>query len=372
MLKPRILIIENSVAITGALKSIVRSSQGLRDKYEFLFVVPTDSEALNVVQYESFIGFELEMKELRKNVFSLITYLPVLISNAFKMSRIVKDNKIDLIVVNDFYNLLPVLYKMIGGKQPYICYVRFLPSKFPKSLVKSWCALHNHYAHTTIAVSEAVKNELPQSNVVVIGNELPPEEIEFTPSVQSTTILYPANYIQGKGHQFALESFALISKKHPHWKLKFVGGDMGLKKNKDFKANLIAHAKKLNLDTQVEWCNFAEKMSDEYLNAALVLNFSESESFSMTCLEAMYYGRPVIATRSGGPQEIIDHDDTGILVEVRDVTAMAKAIDHLLDNPNIRQRMAKHAYNRVREKFSFQNTMGRLGDVYKKALENSY
>jgi glycosyltransferase involved in cell wall biosynthesis len=372
MLKPRILIIENSVAITGALKSIVRSSQGLRDEYEFIFVVPTDSVSLNFVRHEGFTGFELAMKELRKNIFSLITYLPVLMSNAFKISRIVKDNEINLIVVNDFYNLLPVVYKMIGGKQPYICYVRFLPSKFPRSLVKFWCALHNRYAHTTIAVSEAVKNELPQTNVVVIGNELPTEEVAFIPSAQSTTILYPANYIQGKGHQYALESFALVFKKRPNWKLKFVGGDMGLKKNKDFKASLISHAKKLKLDTQVEWCSFAEKMSYEYMNSALVLNFSESESFSMTCLEAMYYGRPVIATRSGGPEEIIDQDDTGILVKLRDVTAMANAIDYLLDNPDIRHRMGKHAYNRVREKFSFQNTIGRLGEVYKKALKSSF
>ena len=80
---------------------------------------------------------------------------------------------------------------------------------------------------------------------------------------------------------------------------------------------------------QVEWHAFAEKISEEYLDAAIVLNFSESESFSLTCLEAMFYGRPVIATRSGGPSEIIDHNESGILVDVKDVDAMANAMTNL-------------------------------------------
>ncbi|HYI78797.1 MAG TPA: glycosyltransferase family 4 protein, partial [Chryseolinea sp.] len=250
-------------------------------------------------------------------------------------------------------------------------YVRFLPSKFPKQLVRFWCAWHQRYAHTTIAVSEVVKNELPyKKDVIVIGNEIPAEEIQFVPSTNSTTILYPANYIQGKGQEFALKSFAVLSKIHPQWKLKFVGGDMGLKKNQEFKKDLIALAKRLRLGTQVEFHDFAEKISEEYLNASFVLNFSESESFSLTCLEAMFYGRPVIATRSGGPSEIIDHNQSGILVDVNDVTAMAEAIDELISNPEKREQMSRIAYERVRQKFSYQNTIAKLGEVYKAAIKD--
>src|SRR5688572_29023724 len=98
-------------------------------------------------------------------------------------------------------------------------------------------------------------------------------------------------------------------------------------------------------------------MAEEYQRAAFVLNFSESESFSMTVLEAMYYGRPVVATRSGGPSEIIDQNESGILVDLKDVTAMANAIEYLIDNPEKRERMAHQAYERVRRKFSFENTV---------------
>lgn len=368
-MKPRILIIENSTAVTGALKSIIRSSEGLRDNFDFIFILPRNSGALQYIQNAGFEVYALAMKELRKNIFSLMTYVPILLYNSLRFSRLTRTLKIDLITVNDFYNLLPAGYKFLGGKIPYVCYVRFLPSKFPKALVNFWCAWHQRYALSTIAVSEAVRKELPyKKNVVVIGNELPAEESPFIPS-SGSTILYPANYIQGKGHEFALQSFALIYKKHSQWKLKFVGGDMGLQKNRDFKEKLIELAQHLSIASQIEWCDFSENISDEYLQAGLVLNFSESESFSMTCLEAMFYGRPVIATRSGGPAEIISQNVSGILVDLNDVQAMANAMDELLSNPDKRNLMAKQAYESVRQKFSHANTIAKLGHVYEKAIK---
>ena len=371
MSKPKILIIENSIAITGALKSIVRSSDVLKADYSFVFLLPANSSATAYLRELGFEVHELPMKEIRKNILSLIIYIPILLYNSFKLFQLIRKLKIDLITVNDFYNLLPTVYKIAGGRLPYLCYVRFLPSKFPRYFVKFWCFLHRRYAHKTIVVSEAVKRELPyQENVTIIWNELPHENISFVLPTDSTTLLYPANYIQGKGQEFALESFSLISEKHPKWKLKFVGGDMGLKKNQDFKRDLVALASQLKLEPQVEWHPFVEKISDEYLNAAIILNFSESESFSLTCLEAMFHGRPVIATRSGGPSEIIDHNESGILVDVKDVEAMAQAMDELINNTEKRELMSRAAFDHVRQKFSNGNTVQKLAQVYKAALKD--
>lgn len=368
-MKSRILIIENSTAVTGALQSILRSSQGLVDEYDFFFLLPKNSAATSLVRQAGFEVHELQMKELRKNILSFLNYLPILFYNTYLLARLLKKLKIDVINVNDFYNLLPSCYKFFGGKTPYISYVRFLPSRFPKPLVSFWCGLHDRFASSVIAVSEAVLKELPiRNNVVVIGNELPAENVSFTPSA-SKYILYPANYIRGKGQEYALESFAIIHKKHPEWKLKFVGGDMGLQKNKEFKRDLIKQANRLQLEKQVEWHDFSGKISDEYLSASFVLNFSASESFSMTCLEGMYYGRPVIATKSGGPAEIIDQNQSGILVELEDVTGMANAIDYLISHPQKRDVMAQRAFKSVREKFSYENTIGKLRKIYRNALK---
>ena len=367
MNKPRILIIENSIAVTGALNSILRSSAGLSSAFEFIFLMPSESKALNYVRDQGFQTVTLPLREIRKDAAALLAYLPTLFSNALKLKKIIAKHNIDLMVVNDFYNLLPVLYHFLGGHVPHVCYVRFLPSKFPASLVKLWSGLQSRTAYTTIAVSEAVKRELPQGDVSVIGSELPAEEVSFVPP-GSNILLYPANYIQGKGHEYALTSFALIAKKHPDWTLHFVGGDMGLQKNRDFKKSLAAQASDLGLNDQVQWHDFSENISNEYLKAAVVLNFSESESFSMTCFVGMFYGRPVIATRCGGPSEIIDHGETGLLVDIADTQAMATAMDHLIKNPAERHTMANAAYDRIRKKFSFENTIGKLGLLYAEAI----
>jgi glycosyltransferase involved in cell wall biosynthesis len=370
MSKPRVLIVENSIDFTGALNSIVRSCGELSDSFEFNFVVPKGSKTIPYIKSLGLTVHVLPMKEIRKEWTAIISYLPVLLVNSFRFGRLLKRLSVDVVLCNDFYNLIPSIYKMFGGQVPYICYVRFRPSKFPTPLVKFWCWFHDRFAAKIVAVSNTVKRELPQqSAVIVIGNEVPIDRIAFTPSV-SETILYPANYIRGKGHEFALRTFAILSRKYPNWKMKFVGSDMGLQKNSHFKRELIEEASNLGISHVVEWGNFQKEMSSQYLEAAIVLNFSESESFSLTCLEAMFYGRPVVATKSGGPEEIIDEGESGLLVNLSDVEGMVSAVDSLISNPERREQLGRTAFERIRKKCSYENTVGKLKTAYNSALSN--
>jgi L-malate glycosyltransferase len=365
--RARILIVENSIAVTGALVSIVRSCRDLKEHFDFFFVLPKKSMARDYVQKAGFPVYEFPLKEIRKSLW-VVLYIPYLAANTIRLSNLVKSLKIDLINVNDFYNLVAASYRIFGGKVPFVCYVRFLPSKFPSALVKVWSLAQDRFARKVICVSNAVRAQLPFTRkVVVIGNELPEHPIEYH-SQNSRILLYPANYIQGKGQEYALESFALIHARYPQWKLRFVGGDMGLIKNRHFKDLLIRKSKMLGLENQVEWHDFSENITGHYLGAAIVLNFSESESFSMTCLEALYCGRPVIATRCGGPEEIIDDNISGQLVNLRDVKGMSEAIESLICSASIRENMGAKGYLNVREKFSFENTGKKLLEVYNSAL----
>jgi glycosyltransferase involved in cell wall biosynthesis len=368
MNKKCILIIDNSIAVTGALQSIVRSSNYLRDQYNFVFILPVGSSGNNLVKASGFEVYYLPMKEIRKNIVSLIVYIPFLFYNTFKLLRLVRILKVNSIVANDFYNLIPALYKALGGKVTYTCYVRFLPSKFPQYLVKIWCALHEKYASSIVSVSEAVKRELPVSKkLIVIGNELPVSQVRNVQPSQFR-ILYPANFIKGKGQEYALQAFALVHKRHPAWSLRFVGGDMGLKKNLEFKNLLIQSAVDLGLKEKTEWKEYSDDIFKEYEEASMVLNFSESESFSLTCLEAMYFGRALIATACGGPSEIIDSNVSGILVPVKDISAMASALSLLLADADLREQLGKEAAKCVREKYSYKNTVERLRLVYQSVV----
>jgi glycosyltransferase involved in cell wall biosynthesis len=369
--KPNILIIENSIDVTGALKSITRTAYDLRDNFDFHFIIPKKSAGRFWIEGKGFNTIdELPLREISKKISGLVFYLPFLILNTFRLRTIVRENKIEVIHINDLYNLLPVMYSCLGGPVPYVCHIRFLPDRFPKFLFSFWLKLHLRYASKIIVVSDAVKKQLPHHNkITVIHNELPveeryPDKIDFRKHSSHFTFLYLSNFIEGKGQNFALESFALVHSDLPDWKLRLVGGDMGLLKNKSYRKQLELIAKELGIFEKTEWGGFTEEVELEYKRADITLNFSESESFSITCLEALFFGCPVIATDCGGPAEIIDHEETGLLVQNRNIEVMASAMMRLATDIELRNKMSKNAKERVSKKFSVDKTSYKIKEIY--------
>ena len=366
--KPRVLVIENGIAVTGGVKSIARGSMVLRDRFDFVFLLPSGSQAIPYMRKKGFTVCEMPMRELKTSAVSLLLYGPILLLNSIRFTRLIRRHKIDLIHSNDFYNLIPCIYRMFGGQLAYVCHVRLMPSRFPKMLVGLWCFFHKRYASSVIADSQAVKKELNYlNNVVVIGDGLPLQEVEYFPAT-SKIVLYPSNFTRGKGQDYAIRSFAHISKNYPEWKLRFMGSDLGLKKNADYKKELVVMANDLGIVNQVEWKHFSNDMPREYMDSSIVLNFSDSESFSLTCLEALFYGRPVISTNCGGPSEIIDHEESGLLVPTGDITSMHAAMDILMKDPDRRERMALMGRDRVRRRYGREQTVHQLEDQYLAAL----
>jgi glycosyltransferase involved in cell wall biosynthesis len=75
------------------------------------------------------------------------------------------------------------------------------------------------------------------------------------------------------------------------------------------------------------------------------------ESFGNVLLEAMAVGTPVVSTGVGGIPEIITDRENGLLVPPRDPSALAEAIERLLDDSPLRERIRIKAQRRVAEHF---------------------
>jgi glycosyltransferase involved in cell wall biosynthesis len=375
-MKPKILIIDNSIDVTGALKSITRTAYDLRDDFDFYFIIPKNSKGRYWIETKGFVNiYELPFLELSRRPISLIFYWPMLLINAFRLQIFVKKNSIDLIHVNDIYNLTASVLRIFKAGSIYICHIRFLPNKFPPLLFKFWFIVQSKFSYKIIGVSQSVIRQLPaHPNVILIHNELPVEEryTDRVKTIEDPVFLYLANFMEGKGQNFALEAFAKISSLYPDWRLRFVGGDMGLKKNEIFKNNLIAKAEAMGILKKIDWKGFTDDVELEYKKADIVLNFSESESFSITCLEALFFGKPLIATDCGGPSELIENMETGILVPNRDVEAMVEAMILLVQDIEFRRRIGLNARDVVKVKFSIDNTSMKLKNVYKAALKQKY
>lgn len=92
------------------------------------------------------------------------------------------------------------------------------------------------------------------------------------------------------------------------------------------------------------------------------------EATSISGLEAMACGLPLVGTRIGGIPEIINDGETGVLVDARSPEQLAKAYLDLLRNPSGRERLGKNARKRVEEEFSWLVISRKTIDVYEKVL----
>jgi len=104
--------------------------------------------------------------------------------------------------------------------------------------------------------------------------------------------------------------------------------------------------------------------------AAVFLYLTRSEGLGSAILLAMARGVPVVASRVGGIPELVEHGQTGLLVD-NDPVAVAAAVRQALDEPAEAARRAERAYARVLERFSAARMVARTEEAYKLVLAES-
>jgi len=102
-------------------------------------------------------------------------------------------------------------------------------------------------------------------------------------------------------------------------------------------------ARALGVTERVHYIGFQRDVLPVYDASDALLVPSTKESFGLTVVEAMARGVPVVATRCGGPEEIVTDGQTGYLVEIADIDAMAERIAALLTNDALASSLAEQA-----------------------------
>ena len=88
-------------------------------------------------------------------------------------------------------------------------------------------------------------------------------------------------------------------------------------------------------------------------------------------LESMAMGRPLVASDIGGHRELIRDGQTGLLFKAGDVSALAGALERVLDDTGLQKRLAEGGIDWVRQNHSWERTTSVYSEIYSKALQGS-
>ncbi|MEO6580153.1 MAG: glycosyltransferase family 4 protein [Sphingomicrobium sp.] len=360
--KPVLVIVDASVAVTGALVSAARQAELLRDEVATALVLPrghrVPKERLRA--FEQVI--ELPIVPLRKTVRSLIGYLPALLAATMGLRRELRRLQATRVQLNDFYLMHGAVLRLLGFRGRVVTFVRIDPRRFGIA-GRLWLAAARRASDELVAVSRFIQGQLGPSYPSRLLYEHIPALPAIGPQVSGQLLLFVGNFTEGKGQDDAIAAFNRIAGDFPEARLRFVGGDMGLDKNRAFRAKVERLASEGPAPSRIEFRGATDDLDADYRDAFAALNFSASESFSMTCLDASAAGLPVIATRCGGPEEIIEDGRTGWLVPVGDVSAMAQRMRWLMQQREAAAAMGVAGRELVQERFAPEPAKAALCDV---------
>jgi sugar transferase (PEP-CTERM/EpsH1 system associated) len=125
-----------------------------------------------------------------------------------------------------------------------------------------------------------------------------------------------------------------------------------------------ALADELGLSGHVRFLGFRDDVADLLAEADFFVLSSVTEGISLTLLEAMATGLPVVATDVGGNREVVAHGRTGLLVPARSPEPLAEAILRLVRNPETTRQMGAAARRRVEQEFDLRRVVARYEQLY--------
>jgi len=113
----------------------------------------------------------------------------------------------------------------------------------------------------------------------------------------------------------------------------------------------------------------ATTVAQHYRAADVYVHAARADTFPMAVLEAMACGTPVIATAVGGIPEQVEDGHTGLLVPLGDDAALADAIDHLLNDAELRAELERAGAERVRRHYDLRRTIDTYFQWYETLFE---
>lgn len=206
-------------------------------------------------------------------------------------------------------------------------------------------------ATSVVANSEATRADLareygvPPDRIAVLHFALP-EPLGGPPPPRGRSVVYAGRFSASKGIDTLIRAIPEILDAHPDCRFEFAGDGAEREAIERLAADLgVAGA-----------CTFhgalpIERVYGLMAGAALQVSPSLHEAFGLVNLEAHAVGTPVVASNTGGIPAVVADGETGLLVPPGDPAALAAAVNRLLGDDALRERMGRAARARYETRF---------------------
>lgn len=292
----------------------------------------------------------------------------------FRLAEVICQRKPDIVHT---HNPGPLLYGTITAKLagvPVVINTRH--GRAPKHANRFIWSMNT----AIVAISVDAKNELLKNNsinpgkVSVIHNgidldafksRVSQQEVKKTLGLESSYVIGTVSRLSREKDQFDLiRAFAMIASFEPMIRLVFAGDG-------PLKDELAALADNLGIKDKIVFLGFRDDVNTILQAFDIFVLSSLHEGISLSLLEAMGSGLPVIATNVGGNPEVVVDGETGILVPPQDPEKMAEAIMKILKNPDLANKMGHAGRKRVEEKFSLDRMVREYEAIYEECLSKT-
>jgi len=279
------------------------------------------------------------------------------------IERLIRDTDVDLVHAR---SRIPGWIGFIAARRtqrPFVTTAHGFYRPHPGSRVMVWGRL-------VISPSEALgrylvgRFRLPKSRLRLIPRGVDLDEFTFHPPSAHHgpwRLGLFGRLSPVKGQEVALRACARLVHKALPVTLCLAGDVPGSPARRSLES-LIAT---LRLQEHVEWLGVHQDMPGLIASMDLILVPSTyPESFGRSVIEAQAIGRPVIASRLGALEELIEDGASGLLIPPRDPEALAGAIERLLSDPSLRERCTASGRRRVEQFWDAERMVERTLAVY--------
>jgi glycosyltransferase involved in cell wall biosynthesis len=302
---------------------------------------------------------------------------------AFRISRFIAEHHIDLVHTNS------LKADIIGGmaarlaRRAVVWHVRdriaadYLPQSVTWLFRKLAAIIPNHVIANSEATMQTLHLRKGFSTTVPSGVDLQRSSVihDGTPATRRVT---PGNspvvklgllgrISPWKGQHVFLKAAAMVHREMPTVRFSIIGA--ALFDEADYENKMRHLAAELGLQGVVEFTGFCANVTEQIEQLDVVVHASTmGEPFGQVIIEGMAAAKPVIATNGGGVPEIVVDGETGILVPMGDVSALANAMQWMIHHPAEAAQMGNRGRMRVLESFTVQKSTAKVEAIFTQLL----